>query len=77
MPYWTGPWRVCAQPAKYETMVRITPDPSWKEGSKRGTHVVSIDRLKLYRGSSIQAPGSEVDIEMSNDEFAETLNLTP
>ncbi len=34
-PYWMGPWRICAEPARYETMVRITPDPSWKEGSKR------------------------------------------
>ncbi len=36
-------------------MVRITPDPSWKEGSKRGTHMLSIDRLKLYHGKEIQA----------------------
>ncbi len=76
-PYWTGPWRVCAEPAKYETMVRIAPDPSWKNGSNRGTHVVSIDRLKLYHGSSIQAPGNEVDIEMSDEEFAKALSLEP
>ena len=57
-------------------MVRITPDPSWKAGSKRGTHVVSIDRLKLYHGSSILTPGNEVDIEMSDDKFAEHLHLT-
>ncbi len=56
-------------------MVGITPDPSWKEGSKRGTHVVSIDRLKLYHGNTIQAPDSKLDVEMSDDEFAETLHL--
>ncbi len=57
--------------------IRTTPDPSWKDGSKRGTHVVSIGRLKLYHGSSIQAPGNEVDVEMSDDEFAEHLHLAP
>ncbi len=75
-PYWTGPWRICAEPARYETMVRITPDPSWKEGSKWGTHVVSIDRLKLYHGSATLIPNQEIDIEMSDDEFAEHLYLT-
>ena len=58
-------------------MVRITPDPSWKEGSKRGTHIVSMDRLKLYHGSSIQALGNDVNIEMSDDKFAEHLHLAP
>ncbi len=75
-PYWTGPWRVCAEPARYETMVRITPDPSWKEGSKRGTHVVSIDRLKLYHGNTTLVPNQGADIDMSDDEFAEHLDLT-
>ena len=56
-------------------MVRITPNPSWKEGSKRGTHVVSIDRLKLCHGNATLVPNSEVDIEMSDDEFAEHLHL--
>ncbi len=56
-------------------MVRITPDPSWKEGSKQSTHVVSIDRLKLYHGDTTLIPNKEVDIEMSNDEFAEHLHL--
>ncbi len=74
-PYWTGPWRVCAEPARYETMVRITPDPSWKEGSKRGTHVVSIDRLKLYHGNATLIPSQGMDVEMSDDEFAEHLCL--
>ncbi len=75
-PYWTGPWRICAEPARYETMVRITPDPSWKEGSRRGTHVVSIDRLKLYHGNTTLIPKQGTDIEMSDDEFAEHLHLT-
>ncbi len=64
---------MCAEPARYETMVRITPDPSWKEGSKRGTHVVSIDRLKLYHGNTTLVPNQGADIEMSDDEFAEHL----
>ncbi len=75
-PYWTGPWRVCAEPARYETMVRITPDPSWKDGSKRGTHVVSIDRLKLYHRNTALIPNQGADIEMSDDEFTEHLRLT-
>ncbi len=57
-------------------MVRITPDPSWKGGSKRGTHVVSIDRLKLYHGNTTLIPKRGTDIEMSDDEFAEHLHLT-
>ncbi len=70
--YWTGPWRVCTEPAKYKTMVRITPDPSWKGGSKRGMHVVSIDRLWLYHGKEVRATSPDLDMEMSGDEFAET-----
>ena len=57
--------------------MRITPDPSWKEGSKRGTHVVSIDRLKLYHSKTIRAPDSKLDIEMIDNEFLETINLGP
>ncbi len=75
--YWTGPWRVCAEPTKYKTMVRITPDPSWKEGSKRGTHVVSIDRLKPYHGKEVWAVDPRLDIEMSDNEFAEAITLKP
>ncbi len=73
--YWTGPWRVCMEPAKYETMVRITPDPTWKEGTKRGTHVVSIDRLKPYQGKNVRAANPRLDVEMSDDEFTETITL--
>ncbi len=73
MPYWTGPWRTCAEPARYETMVRITPDPSWKEGSRQGTHVVSIDRLKLYHGDTTLIPNKE--LVRSDDEFAKHLHL--
>ena len=58
-------------------MVWITSDPSWKEGSKRGTHVVSIDRLKLYHGKAIRAPDSNLNIKMSDDEFTETIDLGP
>ncbi len=60
----------------YENLVRITPDPSWKEGSKRGMHVVTIDRLKIYRGTEVRVANPDMDVEMSDNEFSEAIPNT-
>ncbi len=42
--YWSGPWIVCAEPTSSETLLRITPDPSWaKQLKNSSTRVVSIN----------------------------------
>lgn len=70
--YWTGPWTVCAEQTTFALMIRIMPDPSWTD--IRGSKVVSIDRLKPYRGPESRAPSKHADILMEGDEFAEFIH---
>ncbi len=72
--FWTGPWVVCAKPTSSETMVRITPDPKWGEGKDKTSKVVSIDRLKLYKGPLTLPPEADDDTTMSDDEAAEVVD---
>ncbi len=55
-------------------MVRITPDPKWGEGKSKLSKVVSIDRLKLYKGPLTLPPEADDDITMSDDEAAEVID---
>ncbi len=75
--YWSGPWIVCAEPTSSETLLRITPDPTWASQLKnRGTRVVSIDRLKLYNNAkAVRVPECEDALDMDDDEFAENITL--
>lgn len=69
--YWSGAWTVCAEPVASSTMVRIAPDPSW---GFKGTKVVSIDRLKLFKERDAERePGQDDDLDMEGDEFAEAV----
>ncbi len=74
--FWTGPWVVCAKPTSSETMIRITPDPKWEEGHNQLSKVVSIDRLKLYKGPLTIPPEADDDTTMSDDEAAEVIDAT-
>ncbi len=69
---------MCAEPTSSETLLHITPDPSWaKQLKNSGTRVVSIDRLKLYNNAkAIRVPESEEALEMDDDEFAENIALS-
>ena len=66
---WTGPWTVCNRPVN-DCMVRIIPHPSWRI---KGSKVVSIDRLKLYKSREDinREPVAGTDLDMHGDEFAE------
>ncbi len=55
-------------------MIRITPDPKWEEGHDKLSKVVSIDRLKLYKGPLITPPEVDDDTTMSDDEAAEVVD---
>ncbi len=71
--FWTGPWVMCAKPTSSKTMIRITPDPKWVGGRDRHSKVVSIDRLKLYKGPMTIPPETDDDTTMSDDEAAEVI----
>ncbi len=68
---------MCAEPTSSETLLRIAPDPTWAGQLKnKGTRVVSIDRLKLYKNAkAVRAPECEDALDMDDDEFAENIGL--
>ena len=74
--YWTGPWTICAEPVN-SVMIRIAPDPTWTV--VKGSKVVSIDRIKLYKDPTtrVREPLEDDDILMEGDEFAEYVANQP
>ena len=74
---YTGPWRVTSDNPVNAVTVRIAPDPGWTKGVKpKGSIVVSIDRLKVFKdGDPVRDLEEDDDLLMEGDEFAEHLRL--
>ena len=75
--FWSGPWTVVNEvnPLVYE----ISPHPVWV---KKSNEIVTIDRLKPYRGHESDdegqlsvAPPSDTDLSAAGDEFLERFQV--
>ena len=75
--FWSGPWTVVNEvnPLVYE----ISPHPVWV---KKNNEIVTIDRLKPYRGHESDdegklsvAPPSDTDLSAAGDEFLERFQV--
>ena len=76
--FWSGPWTIVNEvnPLVYE----ISPHPVWV---KKSNEIVTIDRLKPYKGHDdddegqlSQAPPSDTDLSAAGDEFLERFQVS-